>query len=99
MFHYDIRYGMRLIAKDAVPFSVGLATHFALLMQAEKVTPEVVQTVAEFTRLHDVLGNVRFVWRPGTTAGSQCGEWKPQVTHLTKLLKIAKAQAKEEEEE
>lgn len=93
------RHGSRLIAEDVVPFSVGLASHYAMLLDAGKVTPDVVRAIAEFTYVHHALGNVRYVWRPGTTAGAQCGEWSPHAAFMETLAGVAKARAVEQDAE
>ena len=79
-----------LIAKDIIPFTVGLASHFNMIMEKPEKSPEFFKTVAEFAFIHSLLAQTRYQWHPSTSAGPQFGEWR---TH-EKLLKCFAAVAR-----
>jgi len=67
------------IAKDGIPFAVGLGTNWRLLI--EKNLPEVeaapvLDSIAEMVHVMKVLLPVRWSWVPSTSCGPQFGEWE-----------------------
>jgi hypothetical protein len=88
-----------IYAKDAVPFSVGLATHWDLLAKKGPLTREFVRTAAEFAFIQRILGVTRYWWRPSYSVGPQFGEWERHEELHTALAKVIHPKAEEEAEE
>lgn len=88
------------IVKNTVPaFLVGLGTNFKLMMENNLVTDELLNTIAEFAFIHDVLIQCRYQWRPSTAAGPQSGEWKRHELLFNSFASIAKNVANKKEAE
>ena len=66
------------VARDEVPFAVGLATNWRLLVEKNlpvKKVAHVLDSVAELVHVLRILFEIRFAWAPSTSVGPQYGEW------------------------
>jgi len=86
-------------AKNAIPFSVGLATHWELLAAKGPLKREFVRMAAEFAFIQRILGNTRYWWRPSYSVGPQFGEWERHNELHTALAKVIRPKAEEEARE
>jgi hypothetical protein len=91
--------GAWIASKDVIPFTVGLATHFNLMMNKSEQPDEFFKTVAEFAFINCLLAQTRYQWRPSSSAGPQFGEWDAHEKLLKAFAKIATTIAKEQKEE
>lgn len=89
-------HGAWIVSKDEIPFTVGLATHFQMMMDKGQLTPEFLKTVAEFAFITSLLANTRYQWRTSSSAGPQFGEWEAHETLLKTLTEVAHVRAEEE---
>lgn len=80
--------------RNAVPFTVGLATHVSLMAEKGPIDAPFVETVGEFLGLHNILAMTRYQWRPSDSGGPQFGEWPEHVKVLQALLRVAQAGAR-----
>lgn len=79
--------GAFLVAKEIIPFAVGLSYHASLLIEDGHADEAFATLAAEFTFIWCVLSEVRHVWRPSDTAGPQFGEYKAHVAFLRAMTK------------
>lgn len=93
---FMMRHDAPYILDDCVPFTVGLGTHWWLMVdafKAGKVDPaehiDFLQTAGEFIHVQKWLGWTRFQWHAGTSTGPQCGEWDLHAKLLGAYQKIA----------
>jgi len=91
--------GTGFIGKEVIPFSVGLAAHAKIIMEADEVPEDFADTVAEFTYIFSVLMPTRYVWHPSDTAGPQNGEWPAHVRFLHAMLRVSETEARAYAEE
>lgn len=90
LFNKKGYYGSQYVTQDTVPFTCGLAFHWKLLLEKNKIPYDVFDTIAEFAFIHDILMSVRHWWHPSYSVGPQCGEWNEHVTFQKTILGIAK---------
>jgi len=82
-----------IVAKDLIPFTVGLGTHWRLLVMKGLPVEQVesfLDSVAEMAYVHMALMQVRFLWVPSSSRGAQFGEFDKHAAFLKALAKIAK---------
>lgn len=91
--------------KDAVPFTVGLGSHWGLMIEAyaagavsEDQLTDWLNTAADFVILRRKLLETRYYWRPSYSCGPQFGAWQSHVELLDKLHAIAAKNASERAE-
>lgn len=77
------------IFKDSIPFTVGLGTHFDLLINKGDLAKETANMMAEFAFIHHILSSCRYQWRPSSSAGPQFGEYRSHKKLHTAFAKIA----------
>lgn len=78
-----------IISKEIIPFTVGLASHFKLMMDRDALSEEFINTVAEFAFMHNVLWPCRYQWRLSSSAGPQFGEYGKHRDLLSGFADIA----------
>jgi hypothetical protein len=88
------------VAKDAIPFTVGLGTNWIKMVQRHVLTPLTkeqvsawLDTVAEFGFIHAALMPIRYWWRPSYSCGPQFGEPRAHEVMLKSFADIAKGLA------
>jgi hypothetical protein len=91
--------GAWIAAKDMIPFTVGLGTHFGLMMEKEEVPEGFFKTVAEFAFINSILAQTRYQWRTSSSAGPQFGEWERHENLLKSLADVAHKHAEKQKAE
>jgi len=95
-----IEYEIRTIIRDAIPFVVGLSTHFDLFCRTEHTKEEAedfLRTIAEFTMVSDMLAMTRYYWKP-SGSGPQFGEWGEHQKVYQVMLDVCDKEIKKLEE-
>lgn len=95
-----------LIGKEPIPFTVGLSTHFRLMVEkaaAGQVTEAqrdaFLESVAGLCLVEMALSPVRYWWRPSHSCGPQHGEYRLHETMLLDFAGVAKKIADHEDAE
>lgn len=80
-------WGAAFLAKETIPFAVGLSYHANLLIEDGHADEAFAALAAEFSFIWRLLSDVRYVWRPSDVAGPQCGEYKAHTAFLRAMTK------------
>lgn len=93
--------GAWMLGEDTIPFTVGLSTHFDMMVEAceasaVEIPEEFLKTVAEFSFINSVLSNTRYQWRISSSAGPQFGAWEAHETLFKSFAEVAHIHAEEE---
>lgn len=91
--------GSWIIAKDDIPFTVGLSSHFELMMEKAEQPEDFFKTIAELAFITSILANTRYQWRPSSSAGPQFGEWEAHEKLLKTFAEVAFKQAEKNKAE
>lgn len=90
-----------MVASDITPFTVGLATHWSTIVKKGLPIEQVesfLDSVAEMAYVYRVLMQVRFIWVPSSSRGSQYGEFDKHAAFLRALVGIAESRDAEDKE-
>lgn len=91
--------GSWILAKDDIPFTIALSSHFDLMMEKADLSEEFLKTVAELAFVTSVLANTRYQWRPSSSAGPQFGEWEAHEKLFKTFAELSHIKAEEQKAE
>lgn len=91
--------GTYLAAKEIIPFSTGLASHFNMILKSGDAPEDFADVVGEFHLIYSLLHTVRYVWRPSDTCGPQFGEWGEHSKYFESLLEVSRENERRRNEE
>lgn len=91
--------GAWIATQDIIPFTIGLASHFNIMMGKDEVPEGFFKTVAEFAFINSVLAQTRYQWRTSSSAGPQFGEWEKHENLLKSLADLAHKHAEKQKAE
>lgn len=91
-------YAESLIAKSPIPFTMGLAEHFDLVLEQHLKKPftqaqisNFLDNVAGFGCIHELIGPLRYWWRPSFSCGPQTPEYKPYLSYFQTILNVSQS--------
>ncbi len=100
----EVRQSLRLpmahvVGRNAIPFTVGLGTHWELMQRKGPIPPDFLKVAAEFAYIHSLLSLSRYYWRPGYHTGPQTVVWTLHQRVLDAIAVVARTHVDRDEDE
>lgn len=87
-----------VVGRNAIPFTVGLGTHWELMQRKGPIPPDFLKVAAEFAYIHSLLSLSRYYWRPGYHTGPQTVLWTLHQRVLGAMADVARMHRDKDED-
>lgn len=84
--------------RESAMMTMGPSDHWQLMQQKGPLPEEFIDTAAEYAYVYCVLGQLGYWWKPSYSIGGQDPAWKGKLKYLQELVKLVKAEVKEQED-